>query len=177
MFRLLPSLFVLADLGIAAQVGYFDSKSCADPSGMESCYADAESAWGDCINDNCRGQSIDCNNVCSCIRTQAEIDCAAAHCWDKVYGCEYQQTAGDIGTWCLNPDFSDIPFYPPPDNASGACSCNLGKLVTSIYQTSEEIDSCGRKGEDILNTLTSNDEIQAFTASCICCSQSAQLSA
>ncbi|KAI1252378.1 hypothetical protein MGN70_006953 [Eutypa lata] len=91
--------------------------------------------------------------------------------------CEYQETAGDIATYCLNPDLEGIPFYPPPDDAPGACSCNLGKLLTSIYQTSAETESCGANGEEIVSGLTSNDEIQTFSEACICCSQSATQSA
>ena len=166
-----------ATLAMAAKVGYFDADVCVDSSGMEKCYADAESSWSDCINDNCEGQGTDCHNVCSCIRTNHEINCAASHCWNQAYSCEYQETAGDIGTWCINPDFSNVPFYPPPDNAPGACSCNLGKLLTSLYRTSEEIDTCGRKGEEIVKSLTSNEDIQLFASACTCCAYSASLSA
>ena len=77
----------------------------------------------------------------------------------------------------MSPELDQIPFYPPPDNAPGSCSCNMGKLLTSMYRTSAETETCGANGEAILNQITSNDEIQVFSRACICCSQSATLSA
>ncbi|KAI0887858.1 uncharacterized protein GGS22DRAFT_197765 [Annulohypoxylon maeteangense] len=161
----------------ATTVGYFDSESCVDPSGVAECYENAAVEWSSCVNVTCAGQNIDCINVCSCVQTQKQLDCAGQHCWNQVYSCEYQQTAGDIATNCLNPHLDQIPFYPPPDNAPGSCSCNLGKLLTSLYRTSNEIETCGANGEDIVGQLTSNDEIQIFARACTCCSESAMLSA
>ena len=175
--RVFAVSLALAGFAATKQVGYFDSDVCADPKGMESCYDDADAAWADCVDTNCQDQNIDCNNVCSCIRTENYVNCAVTHCWNEAYSCEYQQTAGDIFTWCIKPDYSGLPFFPPPDDAPAACSCNWAKLLISIHTTVAETDSCGRKGEDVLDTLATNDDIQAFTASCICCSQTGQLSA
>ncbi|KAI1456995.1 hypothetical protein F4805DRAFT_203505 [Annulohypoxylon moriforme] len=161
----------------AATVGYFDSESCVDPSGLSECYENAAVEWSSCANITCAGQNIDCIDVCSCVQTQNQLACAGQHCWNQVYGCEYQQTAGDIATYCIKPHLDQIPFYPPPDNAPGSCSCNLGKLLTSLYQTSGETETCGANGEEIVSQLTSNDEIQIFTRACTCCSESGILSA
>ncbi|RYP88464.1 hypothetical protein DL770_004628 [Monosporascus sp. CRB-9-2] len=155
MPRPLASLVLAASLAAspvawAAKVGYFESKDCVDRSGMEQCYEEADEAWTDCINENCKDQNIDCHNVCSCIQTMDMIDCAGRHCWNQVYSCEYQLTAGDIGTFCLNPKFDAIPFYPPPDNAPGSCSCNMGKIITSLYRSLDELDTCGAHGEEIV---------------------------
>ncbi|KAI0386499.1 hypothetical protein F5Y04DRAFT_123659 [Hypomontagnella monticulosa] len=177
-----PSLLaVILATGTASadEVGYFDSQSCVDPTGLEQCYEEISSSFASCVNDNCKDQNIDCTNVCSCIRTADEIDCAGKHCWNRVYSCEYQQTVSDLGTYCLEPRFEEAPFFPPPDDADGlgACSCNLGKVLTSLYRTSAETETCGSNGEDIASGLTSNDEIQSFTRACTCCSQSGMLSA
>lgn len=51
-----------------------------------------------------------------------------------MYSCEYQMTAGDIATYCLKPRLEDIPLYPPPDDTPGSCSCNMGKLLVSLYR-------------------------------------------
>ncbi|KAL5341363.1 hypothetical protein BJX70DRAFT_358605 [Aspergillus crustosus] len=57
---------VAVPLAVAEQVGYFDSEDCADPSGFASCYSDTDSAYNDCINDNCEGLNSDCHNACAC---------------------------------------------------------------------------------------------------------------
>ncbi|KAI1799908.1 hypothetical protein F4811DRAFT_541855 [Daldinia bambusicola] len=182
MFSLSPSsiLFTAAVTTAAvsaAQVGYFNSESCVDPSGLEQCYADADTLLSDCVTSNCKGQSIDCINICHCINTENQIDCAGRHCWNQVYSCEYQQTAGEIATYCLNPDLEAIPFFPPPDNAPGSCSCNVAKVLISIYRTVAETETCGANGEEIASQLGSLDEIQHFSRACQCCSQSGMLSA
>ncbi|KAI0113350.1 hypothetical protein F4814DRAFT_449797 [Daldinia grandis] len=161
----------------AADVGYFDSASCVDPSGLEQCYSDADARLSDCVTSNCKGQNIDCINVCHCINVRNQIDCAGAHCWNQVYSCEYQTTAGDIATYCLNPHLEDIPFYPPPDDAPGSCSCNMGKLLVSLYKTVDETETCGANGEEIAGQLSSDEELQTFPRACTCCSQSGMLSA
>lgn len=69
---------------LAKTVGYFDADECIDPSGLEECYDAASSRYTDCVNVNCEGQNIDCINVCACVQTQGQIDCAASHCWDRV---------------------------------------------------------------------------------------------
>ncbi|KAG4216889.1 hypothetical protein PC116_g34630 [Phytophthora cactorum] len=89
MFSLSPSsLLYTAALTTAAvsaaQVGYFNSESCVDPSGLEQCYAEADAMLADCVNENCKGQNIDCINVCHCINTENKINCAGAHCWNQV---------------------------------------------------------------------------------------------
>ncbi|KAI1090483.1 hypothetical protein F5B19DRAFT_463213 [Rostrohypoxylon terebratum] len=168
--------FSLSKTVLAATVGYFNSESCADPSGLAECYESASIEWSNCVNNTCAGQNIDCDNVCSCVQTQSQLDCAGKHCWNQVYSCEYQETAGDIATYCLNPRLHEIPFYPPPDNAPGSCSCNLGRLLTSVYQTSNETETCGANGAEVVQGLTTG-EIQTFTRACTCCSESAMLSA
>ncbi|RYP52815.1 hypothetical protein DL768_002064 [Monosporascus sp. mg162] len=67
MPRLLASLMLAASLASspvawAAKVGYFESNGCVDRSGMEKCHQEADEAWTDCINENCRDQNIDCHN-------------------------------------------------------------------------------------------------------------------
>ncbi|KAI8965135.1 hypothetical protein F5Y11DRAFT_313941 [Daldinia sp. FL1419] len=182
MFRLSPSSFLFATALTAATVsaeaiGYFDSESCVDPIGLGQCYAEADEWLSDCVTNRCKGQNIDCINVCHCVTTQNQIDCAGAHCWNQVYSCEYQQTVGDLGNYCLNPELEKIPFYPPPDNAPGSCSCSLGKLLVSLSTTSAELETCGANGTEIAGQLGSSEDSENFPLACICCAQSGMLSA
>lgn len=181
---LLPSLAIAAALiagpALAATAGYFESEVCADPSGFEQCYGDAEALYASCVDDHCDNNeaNIDCFNVCSCLRTYNELDCAGAHCWNQVYSCEYQATVGDLVTYCPKPDLESVPFYPPPDTgAPAACSCNLGKLMISQLRTSAEGETCGAHGTEIVNGLTSEEELDTFAKACICCLQSGMVSA
>ncbi|KAI1439452.1 hypothetical protein F5Y02DRAFT_70235 [Annulohypoxylon stygium] len=175
---IIPSIasLLLFETASTGTVGYFDSGSCVDPSGLAECYETAAIEWSKCVNNTCAGQNIDCDNVCSCVQTQNQLNCAGQHCWNQVYSCEYQETAGDIAAYCLNPRLHEIPFYPPPDNAPASCSCNLGRLLTSLYQTSNETETCGANGAEVVQELTP-DEIETFTRACTCCSESAMLSA
>ncbi|KAH7305884.1 hypothetical protein B0I35DRAFT_483639 [Stachybotrys elegans] len=125
---LLPALTGLA---VGAKVGYSEAQTCADRSGMEACYSDAQNDWASCINDNCEGVGVDCHN-------------------DQVYSCEYQQKVGDIPDYCLKSGLDNVLFYPTPGNAPGSCSCNLGKLLTSLMTTtSVATDRCDRNGEEL----------------------------
>ncbi|KAI9151362.1 hypothetical protein HJFPF1_08564 [Paramyrothecium foliicola] len=166
----------------AAKVGYFDSENCVDTAGMEACYATAESSWAECIaNATCRDAEDYCERDCSCTRTQEQMNCAASHCWDRAYSCEYQLTVGDLETWCSTPDYSNIPFYPPPNDAPGSCSCNYLRLLTSYHRAWEELGTCGRKEPELAENLVAEDASTAdsdlFSNACICCGTSAELSA
>ncbi|KAL4779079.1 hypothetical protein BJX76DRAFT_365552 [Aspergillus varians] len=163
----------VARLALAAEVGYFDSKTCADPSGLESCYEDTDSSWADCINDNCDGLGVDCHNVCECIRQEAYLNCAASSCWNKVYSCEYQSTASDLIGACLNPPINSIPFFPPPDNAPGGCSCNIGTISIDTYLASANLEDCNAEN---IEGMTDEDELASYAYGCMCCSYSTFLS-
>lgn len=98
---------VLAALQVRSEtVGYFDSDFCADGSGLEDCYAEADSFLSTCITDKCAGGSgacakscngdaaciqrncpnlgIDCMKACECVQLTKQIQCAAESCWNQV---------------------------------------------------------------------------------------------
>lgn len=83
---LLAAFSAAAPAYAAADVGRFTKKDCVAPSDFEQCYAEVEEGWADCVNNNCEGQNIDCINICSCIQTRAQLDCAGAYCWNQVRG-------------------------------------------------------------------------------------------
>ncbi|EAW11697.1 uncharacterized protein ACLA_093960 [Aspergillus clavatus NRRL 1] len=171
--RLYCLLFAGARLSLAAQVGYFDSTKCADASGFATCYDDADEWWADCINKNCAGQNIDCHNACECVRQGAYTRCAVSSCWNMVYSCEYQLQVADKMDSCIKPDLDQTPFWPPPDNANGRCSCNIGKITTAQVLTNEVVAWCG----DLVDPFTqSSSEIESIGKACLCCGYSGLLS-
>lgn len=83
---IIPSIasLLLFETASTGTVGYFDSGSCVDPSGLAECYETAAIEWSKCVNNTCAGQNIDCDNVCSCVQTQNQLNCAGQHCWNQV---------------------------------------------------------------------------------------------
>ncbi|KAI9046025.1 uncharacterized protein KD926_005972 [Aspergillus affinis] len=165
-----------ANVSIAAKVGKFDADKCADPSGMKTCYDKAKSTYDSCVKKNCDkkedGKTTsdpDCLNKCSCPQYQAQIDCATSSCWNQVYSCEYDLTVGALLESCEDKQsVDDIPFWPAPDNAKGACSCNVGKVDQISYGAMAKVQKqCGLKAS------SDGSKIQE----CACCGLSAALSA
>lgn len=100
------SLASFATTAIAKEVGHFQSSDCVDPSGLESCYQDADQGFTSCVTNNCAGGSkgctescngnpacvqskcpdlgIDCINACECVKNTDYIECAATSCWNQV---------------------------------------------------------------------------------------------
>jgi hypothetical protein len=92
-----------------------------------------------------------------------------------VYSCEYQNTVLELGGNCIDEKFENVPFFPAPENAPGACSCNLGKLVTSLNRAVDELDLCIDRNQETWDSL-SFDEQMIFGKACKCCSESGILS-
>ncbi|KAL3467009.1 hypothetical protein BJX64DRAFT_249432 [Aspergillus heterothallicus] len=175
MVRVNVYLFALAatPLAVAEQVGYFDAERCAAPDDFGSCYDDADEWLADCINENCDELGVDCQNACECARQNAYTRCATSYCWNMVYSCEYQLQVSDSIDSCLRPDIETIPFWPPPDNANGRCSCNLGKVNTAQVLVNEVLGNCG----DLVDPFTmSSDQIENVGKACLCCGLSGLLS-
>ncbi|KAJ3543824.1 hypothetical protein NM208_g3375 [Fusarium decemcellulare] len=175
---LLTSLLIVT-LGLAAKVGLFDSEGCVDPSGMEKCYELTSNEALGCYDiKKCDEQDEDgesgCALSCRCLQNHAEINCASTHCWNKVYSCEYQQTVEELASHCSKPDLEAIPFYPPPNNAPAACSCNLGQLAVTMRRLIDETDSCINN----IGSLSARDldDLGDVWETCQCCSISGILS-
>ncbi|KAL4801191.1 hypothetical protein BDV18DRAFT_149815 [Aspergillus unguis] len=165
--------FAALQFASAEHVGYFESNDCAAPSDFASCYDDADSWWTDCINDNCKGQNIDCQNACECARQQSYTRCAASYCWNMVYSCEYQQQVTDSINSCIKPDVDSVPFWPAPDNAAGRCSCSIGDLTTVQFRVNQVIAECGDQVDPFSQSA---DDIQSYGMGCLCCGFSGLLS-
>ncbi|KAL3473823.1 hypothetical protein BJX99DRAFT_260939 [Aspergillus californicus] len=158
---------------LAEQVGYFDSTTCADPSGFVSCYDEVDERYTGCINDNCEGLKGDCHDACECVRQQHYTRCAVGSCWNMVYSCEYQLQASDSIAFCRNHKLDSAPFWPPPDDADGRCSCNVAKVSTAQELVTKAIRKC----EEIADPDSlSADEIETYGMACFCCGVSGFLS-
>ncbi|KAJ5123091.1 hypothetical protein N7448_009188 [Penicillium atrosanguineum] len=182
---------------LAEKAGYFEDLSvCADPKGLKACYEDADTRYASCINNSCDGGDsscykscngdtscmtsqcpnlgVDCINVCECIKKDNEIDCMATSCWNQVYSCEYQKTGENLINYCPKVDLEQIPFWPPPENAPGGCSCNFAKIDLRITQISNYLTTCANN-ETNVEQLTV-EEMSDYGRACICCSYSAAVS-
>ncbi|KAJ5166275.1 uncharacterized protein N7482_005056 [Penicillium canariense] len=197
--RFLLSLAAFSSLAVADTAGYFDNTSfCVDSKGFEKCYEKVKTSYENCISSNCSGGSkscydscdgdtscmgthcpnlgIDCINACGCVRATDQIDCAASSCWNQVYSCEYQQTAEDVIKLCINFDADQIPYWPPPDDAIGGCSCNIAKADRKELLISAQLTECTNNMTN-LDQLSTTDEITVYEQACMCCAQSAIVSA
>ncbi|OQD86140.1 hypothetical protein PENANT_c008G06262 [Penicillium antarcticum] len=196
--RLLFVLGALATFALSEEVGYFDTSMCTDSKGMTSCYKDADIEYTSCVNNNCVGGSqachdscggsvtcmnkqcpslgMDCINACECQRSAHQIDCASASCWNEVYSCEYQNTVGDFFALCTNPNYDTVPFWPAPDDAPDACSCNLGKIEKKEHLIALQMTECSNNMTN-LNQITKTDAIADYGQACMCCGMSAIISA
>ncbi|KAH7186266.1 uncharacterized protein B0J16DRAFT_363226 [Fusarium flagelliforme] len=174
ILRLVSLLTIISPIS-AAKYGYIESKDCVDPSGYEECYTSGDAARNDCISKNCKNKNRDCISACDCAFNTWVIGCALTHCWNKVYSCEYQNTVLELGGNCVNEKFEGIPFFPAPDDAPDACSCNLGKVATSLNRAVEELDTCIERNQDTWDSL-SIDEQAVFIKACKCCTSSGILS-
>ncbi|KAE8137798.1 hypothetical protein BDV38DRAFT_83953 [Aspergillus pseudotamarii] len=188
------SLASFAITTVAKQVGHFQSPDCVDPSGFESCYQDADQGFTSCVNNHCAGGSrgctescngdpacvqskcpdlgIDCINACECVKNTDYIDCAATSCWNQVYSCEYQKTVYDLLNSCVNTDYKSVPFFPPPDNAPGGCSCNLGRVAEVQTVAENAMNKC----YDTMKPDWPYEQTMAYGATCLCCGQSSYIS-
>jgi hypothetical protein len=119
-------------------------EGCVDTTGFLSCYNDqsstATSCLDSCDNHNQKETRAYTNCVLSCNQAwlAANVGCWIQGCWNqacschiwssatnkyKVYSCEYQLTATSYfgGTELILG--SQVPFYPPPDDASAGACC------------------------------------------------------
>ncbi|PMD34499.1 hypothetical protein L207DRAFT_589090 [Hyaloscypha variabilis F] len=148
---------------------------CVDPSGYTSCYATSATNFGNC-GQVCTQeyapatkQFETCAAACSAANWATNIGCWLQSCWNRVYSCRYQGTAMQYiaGTDLEQTTLSHpIPYYPTPDGAPAACSCNLGLVYGNMTdQTIADIGSCVALG---------NGPDPSGTFDCDCC-QTSQL--
>ncbi|KAK0124810.1 hypothetical protein ONS96_008691 [Cadophora gregata f. sp. sojae] len=144
-------------------LGQRDPSLCVAPAEYEACNKDA---WAK-VDNYMNGKKRDTSEYvdCFCFSNAYLLNCEAQFCWNKVYGCEYNDIAENLLSFC-SPDLvkSDgIPFWPAPGNAPGACSCDNSATdleMADIWSTTREACSTGEVTDP-------NDKNSA--ANCGCC--------
>ncbi|KAJ7362586.1 hypothetical protein DFH08DRAFT_841206 [Mycena albidolilacea] len=144
---------------------------CVDPKGLLDCYSSnvdqATSCAGIVKNDCSVDEQSTCALGCANGQLAANVGCWLQHCWNRVYSCDFQAT---VITYIEKADqiasSVTIPFYPPPADAPGGCSCNLGLVYAYISALVVAPDQC----DAYLNSPP-----ESF-AECDCCQLSAPIS-
>jgi hypothetical protein len=165
----LGSLVILlrSGLGLAANATAVTSDGCLDPTSFNACLQTAQTDRNQCVVVGSAGLDVqDALVACGDVFTEAQINCYLSDCWNKVYSCEYQVLAIEALSDFVAP--LSVPFFPAPDNAPGGCSCNLGKLLTTVnaYHNHTETECAF---SSTMNTV-------AGIGACNCCGGSAELS-
>ncbi|KAJ7465100.1 hypothetical protein FB451DRAFT_1402819 [Mycena latifolia] len=145
---------------------------CVDPQGLVDCYSSNVDQATSCVGVAQNSCSADEQNTCEvgCANGQlaANVGCWLQHCWNQVYSCDFQATAITyIDTADLIASSVTIPFYPPPADAPGGCSCNLGQVYGYISESVVAPDPCGNAYLDTAPESVSD---------CECCKLSAPIS-
>ncbi|KAJ7111102.1 hypothetical protein C8R44DRAFT_633577 [Mycena epipterygia] len=144
---------------------------CVDPQGLLDCYSsnvDQATSCAVTANNSCSGDDLNtCDVGCANFQLAANVGCWLQHCWNQVYSCDFQATAITyIDTADRIASSVTIPFYPPPADAPGGCSCNLGLVYGYISESAVAPDPC----DAYLNTAQEN------VVDCECCKLSAPIS-
>lgn len=167
----LTPVFVLLGRAVAqsSQVN-LTSTNCVDVSGFESCQKDATAKDAACLAQARKDASELEVEACACASYIDNINCAASHCWNRVNECEYQEY---VVAYLVNCPIAKtpLPYFPAPDNAPDACSCNVGKVYLAINGSVEQGGKCssGATGGDAFGNV---QKIQG----CECCEISGALS-
>ncbi|KAK9366289.1 hypothetical protein V1509DRAFT_630333 [Lipomyces kononenkoae] len=143
------------------------SDTCVDPDGYSACYYQASDVAFQCMNGTDSNLQVE---ACGCVEYVSVMNCIATHCWNQVYSCEYQELAIDYLRLC--PNYGYIPFFPPPDNAPAACSCNIGKVFLAVNETIGEVTNC----DNAASASSDPEQSLQLMAACVCCGESASLS-
>lgn len=123
-------------------------QGCVDTKGFLSCYDTQSSNAVSCVN-FCDSSTVkgteayeDCLLGCNGAWLASNVGCWIQSCWnqacssflathrlradsEKVYSCEYQLTALSYFDGTDLVQNANIPFYPPPDDASAGACCRL----------------------------------------------------
>lgn len=166
----LALLPLLSTAVLAATEATLTSTGCADASGFESCQKKANDNLSSCIAQAKKDNSQQEILACGCQNYVDNYNCYSASCWNRVWECEYQEY---IIEYFLNCPIAKlpVPYFPAPNKAADACSCNLGKVFLAIQDAIQETATCSNNanGPDASNNL---QQIQG----CDCCEISGALS-
>ena len=159
-------LSLLCTAGAVSAIKNLTSTGCADPSGFDSCQSSLEEKISACFS-----RAVgDAKLVCSCEDYIGNYNCYSTHCWNQVWGCDYQEYIVEYLIGCPAAKLP-VPYFPAPDNAAGACSCNLGKVYNAITGAITQGASCMQSSHPIDSELGYLKD-----SACGCCELSGALS-
>lgn len=167
---LLPILSTAALAASSNPAVTLTSTGCADASGFESCQKKADDALTSCVNQAKKDNSQTELLACGCQNSVDNYNCYSAFCWNRVNECEYQEYVID---YLLNCPIAKlpVPYFPAPDSAPDACSCNLGKVFLATQNAVMEGTTCSSNA----NGPDASSNVQQIQG-CECCEISATLS-
>ncbi|KAL7948139.1 hypothetical protein V8C42DRAFT_351955 [Trichoderma barbatum] len=147
------------------------STGCADSSGFESCQKQANgNELSSCIAQAKKDNSQQEILACGCQNYVNNYNCYSAFCWNRVWECEYQEYIIDYFTNCPVAKLP-VPYFPAPNKAPNACSCNLGKVYLAIQDAIQETATCSNNA----NSGDASSNLQQIQG-CDCCEISGALS-
>lgn len=168
---LLSLLWPMAAL--AATTTSLTTTGCVDASGLQRCLENVASTAQTCL-DNARKAGNQAETIaCGCVYYTDNVNCYAASCWNRVYEYEYQKYVYECLKNCETAKLP-LPYFPAPDNAQDACSCNLGKVYQTFLNSLNEGTSC-IKGSSSCGARDALGSINKMVA-CECCAMSGALS-
>ncbi|CAK7237843.1 4-aminobutyrate transaminase [Sporothrix bragantina] len=162
MTKLLYLSLFSASLAAAANVT-LTSTGCADPSGFEDCQNKVNDGTSSCITQADRDGSDIELLACGCQDYVGNYNCYAAFCWNRVWECEYQEYIVSYLANCPTGKLP-VPYFPAPDNAPDACSCNLGKVYQAVTDVITETTTCTNNAD----SADAESNVQQMQG-CNCC--------
>ncbi|KAG0646225.1 hypothetical protein D0Z07_8172 [Hyphodiscus hymeniophilus] len=158
---------------VFSQSANLTSDGCVDAAGFQTCQNGVTAATAACLTKaDADGSSLE-TEACGCTDYTDNINCYAAHCWNRVNECEYQTYAVEYLVGCPIAVLP-IPYFPTPANAPDSCSCNLGDVYLAITGNIQQGSTCSTNASStaIDNASESVQQIQG----CECCEISGSLS-
>lgn len=164
----LELLLCIAAAAAVSAVQNLTSDGCADASGFQSCQNNANVKINSCLSKT--AGNLELQEGCACEDYILNYNCYATYCWNQVWGCQYQQYMVAYLMNCPTAK-QPVPYFPIPDNASGACSCNVGRIYNAITDSINQGATCFK------GSTSSDVSLGALKlAACGCCEISGAMS-
>ncbi|RFU30309.1 hypothetical protein B7463_g6022, partial [Scytalidium lignicola] len=178
--KILSTLFLVAALRVAnaqsssssSGIITLTSDGCADSKGFDSCMAPVTASTTSCLNRADADGSQTEILACGCVNYIGTYNCYASHCWNKVFECDYQTYIIEYLEGCPTAK-TPVPYFPIPDGAPDACSCNVGLVYTAIQGSIFTGTQCTTT---VSQDLSDPEQNVQKDQGCNCCEISAALS-
>lgn len=157
--RLGFSLFAAHVAASSLLVGNLTSTNCADVSAFQQCQNNAVEKSNACFSK--AGGSVEAQQACACETYIMNYNCYATSCWNRVWECEYQSYIISYLLYCPTAKLP-VPYFPIPDGAPDACSCNFGKIYQAITDSVNQGATC-------MKNVNSQGLNPLKLAACGCC--------